>query len=346
MKALLLLVMFALVAAPVFADPSTIVQVARGEDIAFSVDGPGSCWYFAESGTTQSDKLYDIKTVDTGNESSCELPGTITSSMVPGDYTFVLEKSVSVLEKNVLDISYQNGSFVSILSGTEPYSVWNKNPQDNYANFIRMVNSNAFNTVDTIVLRVEDPTLKISLMDPIYRDTFMVGGTSNLATGTRVEVEAEIPEIPTRKFRYQSFVTRDSVYQAEGTWNVTMILPVDDMAPDWHHLYARANGMVTTVQFPISKVYEGTIIHNKTINYLSDGNIAPVIVTITVPPVVVTKVVEKWHTATPTPVQTDALGMPTTYPYAPESSFAKARDALVGLLCLLAIVMVVVVKKP
>jgi hypothetical protein len=97
-----------------------------------------------------------------------------------------------------------------------------------------------------------------------------------------------------------------------------MIIPIQTMPSGWHNATIYAGDLITTARFRVD-LHEWTLGPTPTqyIKYLSDGSIAPVIVTVTVPPVIITQEVDRWHTATPTPDITDALGQKIDYPYKP-----------------------------
>jgi hypothetical protein len=74
------------------------------------------------------------------------------------------------------------------------------------------------------------------------------------------------------------------------------------------------------------------------INYFSNGSVKPDIVTVTVVQIQ-TQIIDRWHTATPTPDITDALGGKIDYPYKAEDFTPIAWP--VGMLFVVVILVVV-----
>ena len=91
------------------------------------------------------------------------------------------------------------------------------------------------------------------------------------------------------------------------------------MPEGWHEVTASALGITSTARFKIDESWAPVPSPTAYYNYFSNGDIAPVTVTVTIP-VVEKETVEEWHTATPTPSITDVLGNTINYPYSPGST--------------------------
>ena len=116
-------------------------------------------------------------------------------------------------------------------------------------------------------------------------------------------------------------------------------MPIQNMPPGWHEITIYAGSLVTTSRFKIDQ-REWTPAPTPTqyVNYLSNGDIAPVTIIVTVMQTPEIRYQDRWHTATPTPDITDALGKKVSYPYA-AGDVIPAWVGLVGLILIIGIVL-------
>ena len=117
-----------------------------------------------------------------------------------------------------------------------------------------------------------------------------------------------------------------------------MNMPLQSMAEGWHELTATSDGLTSTVRFQVSESWNPSPTPVQYMNYFSNGSIKPDVLyfntTITV---IQTQMIDVWHTATPTPSITDALGGTIDYPYEPGKSLPEG----VALVCMVGMAAIV-----
>lgn len=311
---LVLLVFIVVLLIPVNASP---VFIARGDPTYIQMDAPGgTCWIFQKYGPYG---LYDFPSgVDRYNVTHCGISTKMSQGLPAGEYVLLYQKPAMVNGKPFKDISWVNNTLVSSIAGVKPIDESGKEANVVLTDLKMMIDSNGLNTYSEISLTVEEPLLKISDLGRTAENVYTVKGTSNFNDGTHITIKVDDMRYYAQRddsFTYTSVINRQS-NSAIGTWNKDMLMPIQNMTPGWHNLSVIANNIRTEVMFKIDEQEWGPKpTPTEYVKYLSDGNIAPVIVTVTVlqPPVTVYK--DKWHTTTPTPGITDALGGKIEYPY-------------------------------
>ena len=198
-----------------------------------------------------------------------------------------------------------------------------------------MIETNQFNTINSETIFIEVPEIRLDLIEQNLRfvDIYTASGTSNLANGTPITIKIDEERYFAQHnttFIYNTTVIRES-NKFMGVWSVNMFMPIQDMPPGGHDISIYSRGLTTTSRF---KIYEQNWTWNPVpaqyVKYLSDGNIEPIIVNVTVKEIV-DHYTDRWFTATPTPDITDALGGTVNYPY-------KTGDQIPGWVALLALI--------
>jgi hypothetical protein len=118
-----------------------------------------------------------------------------------------------------------------------------------------------------------------------------------------------------------------------------MVIPLQQMPDGWHTVTATSHSIISTVRFPIYETWKPIPSPTQYINYFSNGDIKPDIVTV-VQTVTVIQTIEKWHTATPTPSITDVLGNTINYPYSPGEKIPE----YVAIFCMIGIAAIVLMR--
>jgi hypothetical protein len=337
MKRLLaLLVLIAVLVIPVASEQ---IFIARGEPTGVQMDVPGgTCWLFSDYGNTG---YYGIAPQTSDNSTLCSITKEVSHALSPGGYTLLYEEPAYINGKKFVDVTWVNDTLVSSLSKTHVID-----EHGNTANVIRedlkhLIDENGLNTYHEVGIKVEDPYLKVSDMGQSGENLYTVSGTSNFNDGTQITIKIDDVRYYSQhdeSFTHKTQVNRPS-NEMVGVWKKDMLMPIQTMTPGWHNLSVIAGDLRTEAQFKIDEQEWGPRpTPTQYIKYLSDGNIAPIIVTVTVvqPPITVYQ--DRWYTATPTPYITDALGDKINYPYSP-GEVIPPWVAGVGLLVVVAIIL-------
>ena len=313
--------------------------MATGDNASIHEDIPyGSCWLFPSSGVGYEYDFAPIQTIE--NETFCVVPRSVTANLAPGKYTLFYQEPVFVGTKVFRDVSLVNNSLVSSFakidsvdeSGREGVMVLN--------DLTRLITANQFNTFNTEQIFIEDPDLKLAKFYQVAENAYTASGTSNLINGTPITIKIDDTRYFSQHnetFTYHTTVIRESS-EVQGTWSVYMPMPIQDMPPGWHEIAIHSKDLTITSQFKIDQHEWGPApTPTQYINYLSDGGIAPKIVTV-VQEKIVDHYTDRWLTATPTPAITDALGDNVDYPYKTGSQI-PVWVALLSLLCIAGLVL-------
>ena len=329
------------------------VYVAQGDPVQFQVDHPaGHCWYFADSAKQDDQKLYAIPATEYERENyTCELSSEQTANMPEGDYTLVYVypsklDTGKVPSEYISDISWGNDTIISLFGETRDEK--GLQPVMVMTDLKAMVSTSKLDHLDEYPIVIESPLLTITDQFGNGWDYTNISGESNLANGTmvRIEVDEDVrnTEIDSNVMRDYSFtnytpVIRDYV-QEKGKWSYDMHLPIQFMTPGWHTTTVYAGGLEASARFPIYQSSEPEPTPIQYINYFGNGSIKPDVVTVTVVQLQ-TVYQDRWHTETPTPDITDALGKTVDYPY----SSGDVIPPWVGIAGLIVIALIVLIKE-
>jgi hypothetical protein len=313
------------------------IYVAAGDPASVHENVPGgSCWLFPSSGVGYE---YDFSPATTGNETFCTIPGKTTANLIPGTYTMIYQEPVVVGNKIFKDVSWVDNSLVSSFAKVKPVDESGKQAPAVMNDLKRLVETNQFNTLKTDQVFIEKPDLKLNTLQQTAENVYTASGTSNFADGTPVTIKIDDARYYSQHndtFVYHTKVIRESS-EASGSWSVNMLMPIQEMPPGWHEIAIYSRELSTTSQFRIYEQEWGPApTPTQYIKYLSDGNIAPVYVTV-IQEKIVDHYTDRWHTATPTPAITDALGGTVDYPYKTGGQI-PGWVALIALLCIAGIV--------
>jgi hypothetical protein len=263
---------------------------------------------------------YDIPslTVDYGNSSICKLTAEDTGTMPLTTYTVLYEQPVLVNGKYFKDVSWINNKLESSFSHISSVDESGRQGPEVLRDLQNMLDTNAFNTYTIDYVELQEPVLSVRTLERTGENLYTVAGTTNFADKTDITIKVDEEyyyALRETAFIYHTRVMRPSDTMM-GNWNASLRMPIQEMAPGWHNLSVIVGDLKTTARFHIDEQeWAPSATPTQYVKYLSNGQIAPVIVTIVQPPVVVTQTVEIWHTATPTPAMTDAMGEEIGYPY-------------------------------
>ena len=339
---IVIIAIFALITAPVMASQFFI---AKGDSAYVKVQNPyGTCWFFASSDAPDTDKLYDIPAIeDGGGITYCQITKDMSNAM-DGEYILVYTYPIVKDNKTVLkDVSWVNGKFVSVFADVAAQTPIGSS-RDAKESLITMISKHGIDGVMSYDITVDDPYIHVSSLYGLNAQAVKISGTSNFQDGTNIRIVIDesdhIAEKNVNDFTFNTSVVRPYT-EIEGKFEKTMILPMQEMAPGWHQVTVYSGDLVTTARFPLYQT-SWTPLPTPTqyINYFGNGSIKPEIITVE-RTVVVTKEIDRWHTATLTPPVTDALGNVIEYPYKPDEN-TKVNTAwpTVALVLLAAIVLV------
>jgi hypothetical protein len=206
----------------------------------------------------------------------------------------------------------------------------------------KIITHNGFNNFSESQIVIQDPDLKITGMAQTGENNYTISGTSNYADGTPVTIKIDEDRYFAQhdnSFTYQTRVNRPTFDQS-GTWKKVMLMPIQTMPPGWHNVTIYAGELVTTSMFKIDQHEWGPSPTLKEyVNYLSNGDIAPVTIVVTVMQTPEIIYQDRWYTATPTPDITDALGGKVGYPYS-TGDVISPWIGIVGLIVIAGIVLV------
>jgi hypothetical protein len=307
-----LLVMFALVSAV------SGLTVAQGDPIWIQESKPGgTCWFFPLSG---SGSEYDLPaTVTLLNETYCVLPSSKTANMHPGEYTLIYQEPVLIGDLYFKDVSFNNGILSSSLSKTKSIDESGRNSQMVLSDLKTIITENKLNTYTEDQITIEKPDVKISTMGQVGDNLYRITGTSNYAIGTKMKIKVDEGRYTAQRdesFTYYTEINATGDDRFTRTWSIDMNMPIQTMPAGWHDFTIYTGELTTTSRFKIEEQkWEASPTPTQFVKYLSDGNIAPPPVVTVVQEKIVTQYIDRWHTATPTPAVTDALGGNVEYPY-------------------------------
>ncbi len=331
------------------------VFVTQSDPLSIYVSNPeGTCWYFPTAEKLDTEKLYDMPVTKDGNDYYCALPSSVTKKMSIDKYTLVytypsvLVNPGDVVYRNTIKnpVNYikeyswnpETETIVSILgnvsyeSGKQQFMI--------LSDLRKLVSGSRIDKSEEYQFQIQEPSLTITRLEQVKDSVVRVSGHSNFANGTDITIkvdESDRGAVAGWNATYKSKVVRPFEF-ANGDWNCDMIMPIQAMAPGWHTVAAYAGELQTTARFPIYQTWTPKPTPTQYINYFGNGSIKPDVVTVTIVQIQ-TQIVDKWHTATPTPPITDALGDKIEYPYVPGEKIPEGAG-IVALLCIVGIVMV------
>ena len=318
------------------------VFIAQNDPVQFAVEHPaGTCWYFPTSERIEQQKLYDIPAVKYGEKYVCELGSAQTANMREGDYVLIYTYPSQIGKdqfppKYLKDISWNNSKLTSLF--VAPRDEHGMQAARVMQDLKEMTSASKLDGMEEYQISVQPPMITITRQEGVGWNLIRISGESNMADGTTVRIEIDeldrVPDPTIDKYYNFTFYTKvNRQYISEkGNWSCDMLLPIQSMTPGWHHTSVYAAGLETTARFPIYQAWTPEPTPTQYINYFGNGSMKPDVVTVTIPVPGPTRVVELWHTATPTPPITDALGNKIVYPP------YKASEVIPGWVMALALV--------
>lgn len=306
--------------------------IARGDPVWIEEQVPnGTCWYFPTSGIGD---YYDIPaTLSITGNTFCHLQGDKTANMIVSKYTLIYQEPAIINRKTFSDISWVNNKLISSLSLSDPIDESGNQGQTVMTDLKKLIITNGLNTFSEDQIFLEDPYLKLGDLSQTSENFYIAKGTSNFADGTKITIKIDEDRYRAQhntSFTYHSEVVREST-ETVGIWTANMLMPIQEMPPGWHTITIYSGDLVTESQFKVSeREWSPNPTPPQYVKYLSDGNIAPVYVTI-VQEKIVDHYIDKWLPATPTPAITDAIGQKIEYPY-------KTGDTIPSWVALLALI--------
>lgn len=345
---------------------ATRIYVAQGDTAFMPEQSPnGTCWIFPDNGVMLDDSLLDYPALQRGNQTYCVIDNKTTANLPAGTYNILYEAPASINGQQFKDISYNNKTYISALSYVKPFSISGMDAPTAMQRLEKLILTNHLNNVSVDQVIVEKPVLTIKSFGPISKDAYTIlnratdnavvtteqiyspfyriAGTSNLPNNTKITVQID----ETRYFaQHNASYTYTTTFsrpqdQAEAAWSCDIAMDINSMPAGWHDITVTAGSLTTTTRFKVDQQAVPSPTPTQYVNYLSNGDIAPVTVTVTV---IQTQFVDRWQTATPTPAITDALGNIINYPYEPGNTIPP--EAGVGCLIVIAgIILMRDVKK-
>lgn len=300
----------------VSASAVPVAYIAQGDQGYMQMNhSAGTCWYFPENEKIEQTHRYDIPSVVSGNGTYCQLSKKDTANMPAGTYNFLYVYPAEVNGRYLKDTAWDNGVLTSKFAKRIDES-GNRSPVV-MQHLKDMVESGGIDGIEEYIIRVEEPYLTVENQGQVDFFTIRISGKSNLADGTNVTIKIDEWDHAalhdTQDFTFHTVVSKPSP-NAPGSWTKDMKMNMQGMTPGWHNTVVEAGGLQTTARFPIYQTWEPNPTPTQYIKYFGNGSIKPDVVTVEVVRTVV-QIQEKWHTATPTPAITDALGEPINYPY-------------------------------
>jgi hypothetical protein len=318
--------------------------VARGDSVCIDqmTNPTGTCWYFP---TTGEGTYYDQPSIWNSNKSWCCLEEEQTRNLTPGTYNLLYEAPTPANGKYFKDVSWVNRSLISAFSAVHSVDERGRDGPMVLEDLKKIINSNGFNTFTEAEIVIQDPDMKITSLEQTGDITYTLRGTSNFENGTPITINIDEDRYfaqHNNSFTFHTQVIRHA-YDQTGTWSEAMRLQIQDMPPGWHNATVYAGDLVASSRFKIDeREWSPAPTPTVFVNYLSNGDIAPKIVTV-IQTVVQVRVEERWHTATPTPDITDALGGKVSYPYSPGDVIPGWIG--IGCLCLIAAIIIMRDRK-
>ena len=344
------------------------VYVAQGDLVTVPQIYPnGTCWLFPNSGVGDLDYYdYPSKFNSETNQTYCTISKEFTANKEAGNYNLVYESPVLINGYSFKDISYVNGTLQSALGYVKPIDINGLDAPVIQNKLESLILTDHLNNVSVDRVVIEKPLLSITSLGPITDQVYAlhktspdsdgivttdiisspfyrISGRTNLPNGTKITIKVD-------ETRFFSQHAKDSKYIFTTTasrppemdsaqWSCDFGFNVNDLPAGWHDITVYGGDLVSTVKFKVDQQIKPTPTPTEYINYLSNGDIAPIIVNHTIT-VIQTQYVDRWHTATPTPDITDALGNKIDYPYEPGATVPPE----VGLICLLAIAVIILMR--
>lgn len=350
-----------------FGFPVSAIQiyVAQGDAANVPVEEPGgTCWVLPETGPADH-ALFDFQPIIVGKYWTCQIPANYTANMHDGTYTVLYQNPAVINGKSFKDISYKDGFLVSSLVNSEQYDTSGKDSSAILQKLTDMINSTQLNTVVINQVVIETPLLTVDSFGPITREElsllksestansiivplviespyYRISGQTNLPNGTTITVsidEVRFYAQHNSNYTYTTKIIR-SDYAPENRWTINIPLNMNNLPPGWHDVSVYGGEMLTTRRFKTDQQVVPFPTPTQYVNYLSNGDIAPVYINTTVT-VVQVKYEDRWHTATPTPTLTDALGSKVNYPYDP----GETIPSWVGVVCVILVAVLVIAPE-
>lgn len=319
---------------------SADIFVARGDPLQVQeIRAQGTCWYFPELGPGQ---YYNMPSSFEGNKTYCRLNGLQTHNMPLGRYTLVYVEPAYVNGKYFSDVSWKDNHIVSSLSNTIPKDEAGAVASAVRKDLLQMISANGLNTYRETRFEIQEPEFYVIDIGRVGENVFRIRGSSNLADKTPITIKVDDKRYYAQHndtFSYKTEIVRNSS-SSYGNWSKDMLMPLQSMPPGWHDIAVYSGDLSTTVRFYVDEQEWGPQpTPTQYVKYLTNGNLAPEIVVV-VQTVVKTEYVDRWHTATPTPSITDALGNMVEYPYKPGGEI----PVWVGIVCLGIVIVLVLVR--
>jgi len=314
--------------------------VAEGEPVSIGFSHPnGTCWYFAQGGEDLAEDYYDIPSIPDGNGSVCIFNASMSANNPLGIYTVFYSFPSSLNGKLFKDVSWNNGSLVSIFGNNAPLNEAGKNPMMVMQDLENLIQKDDIDGIETATIVLQKPELTITRLEQTGLNTITLSGTSNLANGDSVAVVVDNGNFNQQpdaaNFSYVIPVNRPYA-NSDGIFSIDMQLPLQWMPDGWHVVTASSDGITSTARFPIYETWKPVPPPTQYINYFSNGSIKPDVVVVT-QTIIVNQTIEEWHTATPTPSITDVLGETIDYPYSGNGSLPEG----IALVCALGIAVII-----
>jgi hypothetical protein len=316
MKIILALLAVVALVAVVSGTNGALVYLAQGDPawILEPSDG-GSCWLFPKN---EVGALYDIPARSSGpNLSYCGITGEQSANMKEGQYTMLYVTPATVNGRTFKDVSWVNNSLVSTFNSAKPIDESGRLGPMVMADLYAMIEGNGLNTITDTVIDIKSPYLRVTDLYQTAENVYTVRGTTNFADATPLLIKIDEDRYYSQEndsFTYKTAVKRPYT-STMGMFEYNMLMPIQEMTPGWHYLTIYSGELVTEMRFKIDEQEWGPApTPTEYVKYLSNGDIAPVYVTV-VQEKIIDHYIDRWHTATPTPAITDALGDKVGYPY-------------------------------
>lgn len=332
---LALLAMFALVAVVSGNVSGGLIYLAQGDPASIIESSPGgSCWLFPSN---EVGEYYDIPASSSGpNQTYCGVSGEQSANMKEGRYTMVYITPAIVNGKSFKDVSWVNNRLVSTFNSAKPIDESGRLGPIVMADLYAMIKGNGLNSITENTIDISAPFLRVTDLSQTADNRYTIRGTTNFAELTPLIIKIDEDRYyaqGNQSFTYKASVKRQ-YSEIMGTFECEMPMPIQEMVPGWHYITIYSGELVTEMRFKIDQqVWGPAPTPTEYVKYLSNGDIAPVYVTV-VQEKIIDHYIDRWHTATQTPAVTDALGGNVEYPY-------KTGDQIPGWIAALALLFIV-----
>jgi hypothetical protein len=323
------------------------VTVAQGDPVwTQQLIGPGgTCWVFPSEGLGES-RLYDQPAIVNANNTWCHIDGDDTANFPEGIYYIVYEAPAWINGQYFKDVSWDSGVLHSSMKSARDVNESGFYASRILQNLKDIITSNGLNTYSQDIVLISRPNIAIKRIERTATDAYTISGNTNLKDGENLTVY--IDDLRYRAQHNASFTYHTNVIkpvnESAGYWEAVMKMPINDMPAGWHTADVYGSTTEASVRFKIDQqVWGPAPTPTEYVNYLSSGDIAPVIVNVTVT-IHDIKYIDHWNTATPTPEITDALGGKINYPYS-TGDVIPPWVGILGLVVMAGVVLVAGWKK-